>query len=139
MTGWFIWWSAFSGAAFGLPTGFLAIEVIKWLASRKQIVSPRDQAMEWAIAQSRAEIIKETQIADRWVRTYDFENLQSDDCMLEEDMPAIKTIELPFRFATDVTGGRAIVALRCTDSEQEAMGHHASAVNKVRKDLQIIP
>jgi len=130
---------ALMGSAFGLPLGFLLIEVIKGIASR--IASRCEQSsdiLEWAISQRGCRVVEETQVANFWVRTLDFTEIMTtgnDGAPVSFEPGHLEQI-LPSMYAVQVTGGVAgspgpIPALSLVEAHEV----HSDAVASVRKKM----
>lgn len=134
-------WGAFLGAGLGLPMGFLLIEVMKFIQARKES-RPGNQLAEWAMGQKGAQVIEETQIANRWVRTYDLTAIPEEPTEMQDedddDQPE-RYVELPFKYATHIIGSRDYSEAVTASNRAEAVANHAAAVNQVRKELRLIP
>ena len=123
----------FCGSALGISGGFLGVEVIKLLVSRRDLPHPHAEIMEWATSQLGVSITHETQVANTWIRTYDVSGIAADD---EGDRVSL---ELPYTYVTVVVGGARELRSLMTDSSTEAEANHAHMVNQVRRALRIIP
>lgn len=126
--------AAFCGSMFGLPAGFLAIEVIRYVVSNLQDkTGVGDDILEWAVRQPGVKVVSETQVAGNWVRTMDLRDIHTVD---EHGQPTpLDTDGLPGLLVTQVIGVARTVGtppLVPHETEQEARSWHASAVTDVR-------
>ncbi len=127
--------AAFLGSAFGLPVGFLLINLIQLIKSKAD--NKRDEwseRLEWAMTQRGARVVDETQIANNWVRTVDLSSLKT----LSDS-----TEEIPFDchvppFVTQVTGQYPQPPMSA-QSNEEASENHVLFVMQIRSKLGLPP
>lgn len=123
--------AAFLGSMLGLPAGFLVKQVLLRLLSEKD--DPVCEHIEWAITQRGCVIVEENQVANNWVRTYDFENLHT--LGNNKEIVPLDTSMLPGRFATQVVGSIGTPTPVPSDDFKQARINHEEALRKTRKAL----
>ena len=90
--------------------------------------------MEWAIGQPGVAVIREQQVANNWIRTYDMVDLEA-----LHDGDDVVQLELPYRYCTSAVGGAGTPHVLMTDSLEEASSNQIQMINKTRQILGPIP
>ncbi len=119
--------AAFLGSMFGLPAGFLLIQIIKLITSK---VDSRGDAesdlLEWSIAQPGCIIVDETQVANNWVRTMDVARI---------DIDQRRSSGIESNYVTQTIGGAGAPKPVPAMTAMMAQINHDNAVAALRKRL----